>query len=79
MVQAARYPQADGQGGVRGMAGARASRWGHYPDYFKRANEEVCLIVQVESLAGLQNLDAIAATPSQFCQGVPLLMIIPPV
>ena len=63
LVRAMRYPQDDGQGGVRGMAGARASRWGHYTDYFKRANEEVCLIVQVESLEGLKNLDAIAATP----------------
>ena len=49
LVQAMRYPQDDGLGGARGMAGARASRWGHYPDYFKRANEEVCLLVQVES------------------------------
>jgi 4-hydroxy-2-oxoheptanedioate aldolase len=63
LVRAMRYPQDDGQGGIRGMAGARASRWGHYADYFKRANEEVCLIVQVESLEGLKNLDAIAATP----------------
>lgn len=63
LVQAMRYPQDDGQGGVRGMAGARASRWGHYPDYFKRANDEVCLIVQVESREALNNLDAIAATP----------------
>ena len=63
LVQAMRYPQDDGQGGVRGMAGARASRWGHYPDYFKRANEEVCLLVQVESRAALSHLDAIAATP----------------
>ncbi|WP_416546894.1 aldolase/citrate lyase family protein [Limnohabitans sp. DCL3] len=63
LVQAMRYPQDDGQGGVRGMAGARASRWGHYPDYFKRANEEVCLLVQVESRQALNNLDAIAATP----------------
>jgi 4-hydroxy-2-oxoheptanedioate aldolase len=63
LVQAMRYPQDDGQGGVRGMAGARASRWGHYPDYFKRANEEVCLLVQVESREALKNLDAIAATP----------------
>jgi 4-hydroxy-2-oxoheptanedioate aldolase len=58
-----RYPQDDGLGGIRGMAGARASRWGHYADYFKRANDEVCLIVQVESVEGLNNLDAIAATP----------------
>ena len=63
LVRAMRYPQDDGQGGVRGMAGARASRWGHYPDYFKRANEEVCLIVQVETREALKNLDAIAATP----------------
>ncbi len=63
LVQAMRYPQDDGQGGVRGMAGARASRWGHFPDYFKRANEEVCLIVQVGSRRALKNLDAIAATP----------------
>jgi 4-hydroxy-2-oxoheptanedioate aldolase len=63
LVQAMRYPQDDGQGGVRGMAGARASRWGHHTDYFKRANEEVCLIVQVESLEALKNLDAIVATP----------------
>src|SRR5574343_475958 len=63
LVRAMRYPQDDGQGGVRGMAGARASRWGHYADYFKRANEEVCLLVQVESREALNNLDAIARTP----------------
>jgi 4-hydroxy-2-oxoheptanedioate aldolase len=63
LVQAMRYPQDDGQGGVRGMAGARASRWGHYPDYVTRANQEVCLLVQVESREALKNLDAIAATP----------------
>jgi 4-hydroxy-2-oxoheptanedioate aldolase len=63
LVQACRYPQADGQGGVRGMAGARASRWGHFEDYFTAANAHICLIVQVESLQALQNLDAIAATP----------------
>ena len=63
LVRAMRYPQDAGQGGVRGMAGARASRWGHYADYFKRANEEVCLLVQVESREALKNLDAIAGTP----------------
>ncbi len=63
LVQAMRYPQDDGQGGVRGMAGARASRWGHYADYYQRANQEVCLLVQVESQAALHNLDAIANTP----------------
>lgn len=63
LVQACRYPQADGRGGVRGMAGARASRWGHYSDYAKVANEQVCLLVQVESRQALANLDAIVATP----------------
>jgi 4-hydroxy-2-oxoheptanedioate aldolase len=63
LVQAMRYPQDDGLGGVRGMAGARASRWGHHADYFQRANDEVCLLVQVESREALKNLDAIAATP----------------
>lgn len=63
LVQACRYPQDDGQGGVRGMAGARASRWGHYADYYKRANDEVCLLVQAESALALTHLDAIAATP----------------
>jgi 4-hydroxy-2-oxoheptanedioate aldolase len=63
LVQAMRYPQNDGQGGVRGMAGARASRWGHYADYYLRANQEVCLLVQVESQAALDHLDAIAHTP----------------
>ena len=63
LVQACRYPQADGRGGVRGMAGARASRWGHLEDHAHAANEQLCLIVQVESRLGLANLDAIAATP----------------
>lgn len=63
LVRAMRYPQADGQGGVRGMAGARASRWGHHEDYFVRANQEVCLLVQAESVQALDQLDAIASTP----------------
>ncbi|MFM8755550.1 MAG: HpcH/HpaI aldolase family protein, partial [Limnohabitans sp.] len=63
LVRAMRYPQDDGQGGIRGMGGARASRWGHYPDYFKRANDEVCLLVQAESREALHHLDEIASTP----------------
>jgi 4-hydroxy-2-oxoheptanedioate aldolase len=62
VVRAARYPQADGQGGIRGMAGARASRWGRYPNYAKEANAQVCLLVQAETQTALDNLDAIAAT-----------------
>lgn len=63
MVKACRYPQDDGQGGIRGMAGGRASRWGRYPNYAKEANAQVCLLVQAETTDALSNLDAIAATP----------------
>lgn len=57
-VQAMRYPPL----GVRGMAGSRASRWGLYPRYALEANDQVCLLVQVETTLGLRHLDAIAAT-----------------
>lgn len=62
LVRAMRYPQADGRGGIRGMAGARASRWGRYPQYAHEANAQVCLLVQAETRTALDNLDAIAAT-----------------
>jgi 4-hydroxy-2-oxoheptanedioate aldolase len=61
LVRAARYPQDDDQGGIRGMAGARASRFGRYPNYAHEANAQVCLLVQAESRTALDNLDAIAA------------------
>lgn len=55
-----RYPPA----GRRGVAGGtRATQWGRVRDYYKRVEEELCLLVQVESRQGLENLDAIAATP----------------
>jgi 4-hydroxy-2-oxoheptanedioate aldolase len=63
LVLACRYPQDDGQGGVRGMAGGRASRWGRFPNYAKEANAQVCLLVQAETRESLAHLDAIAATP----------------
>jgi 4-hydroxy-2-oxoheptanedioate aldolase len=62
LVRAARYPQDDGGGGIRGMAGARASRWGRYPQYAREANAQVCLLVQAETRTALDNLEAIAAT-----------------
>ena len=62
-VSACRYPQDDGLGGMRGMAGARASRWGRIADYAQAANAEVCLLVQVETREALATLDAIAHTP----------------
>ena len=57
IVQASRYPPQ----GIRGMAGARASRWGRIADYVKHANEQICVLVQAETQTALDNLDAIAA------------------
>ncbi len=66
LVRAMRYPQndANGQaiGGIRGMGGSRASRWGRLPSYAHEANAQVCLLVQAETRTALDNLDAIAAT-----------------
>ena len=57
LVRAMRYPPA----GIRGMGGARASRWGRIASYPKDANSQVCLLVQAESQLALDNLEAIAA------------------
>jgi 4-hydroxy-2-oxoheptanedioate aldolase len=58
LVHAMRYPPQ----GIRGMGGARASRWGRYPNYATEANAQVCLLVQAETRTALDNLDAIVAT-----------------
>lgn len=60
MVRATRYPPH----GLRGMGAAlaRASRWNQVQDYVKKANDEICLLVQVETPLAVQNLAAIAAT-----------------
>ncbi len=59
LVQAMRYPPQ----GVRGVGSAlaRSSRWNAYPNYLAEANDRVCLLVQVESVAALTQLEAIAA------------------
>ncbi|GAB4066743.1 HpcH/HpaI aldolase/citrate lyase family protein [Ancylobacter sonchi] len=50
--------------GVRGFAGAsRATRFGRVKNYHHRAHEELCLLVQIETQQGLDNLEAIAAVP----------------
>ena len=56
-VSAVRYaPQ-----GMRGVASVhRANRYGRIQDYFTRANDEMCVIVQLETAAALQALEAIA-------------------
>jgi len=61
LVEAIQYPPA----GVRGVGSvlARSSRWNRIPDYLKRAGEEMCLLVQIETKRGVENLRAIAAVP----------------
>jgi 4-hydroxy-2-oxoheptanedioate aldolase len=55
-VSYTRYPPA----GVRGVAGTtRATRFGRIKDYAGRAHEEICVLVQVETQAALDNIDAI--------------------
>jgi 4-hydroxy-2-oxoheptanedioate aldolase len=57
-VEAMRYAPA----GVRGVSGwTRATRFGRIPDYARRASDELCLIVQVETAEALDRIDAIAA------------------
>jgi 4-hydroxy-2-oxoheptanedioate aldolase len=57
-VAATRYPPH----GIRGFAAAsRASRFGRVKDYHTCAHEELCVLVQVETKLGLDNLEAIAS------------------
>lgn len=63
IVSAVQYPAPKGtQGGTRGLGTsmARAARWNMTPDYFARANEDMCVILQIETKAGLKNLKKIA-------------------
>ncbi|QKC85419.1 4-hydroxy-2-oxoheptanedioate aldolase [Mesorhizobium sp. NZP2077] len=60
MVKAVRYPPH----GVRGVGAAlaRASAFNRIPDYLQTANDEICLLLQLESRTGLAALDDIAST-----------------
>lgn len=60
VVQAARYPP-DGRRGY-GAFLARAGGYGADPGYAARANRDVCVMVQVETVQALENLEAIATT-----------------
>ncbi|MDE2364142.1 MAG: 2-dehydro-3-deoxyglucarate aldolase [Hyphomicrobiales bacterium] len=58
-VAATRYPPR----GLRGFSGgSRSSRFGRIRDYHTRCEDEICVLVQVETQAGLDNIDAIVAT-----------------
>jgi 4-hydroxy-2-oxoheptanedioate aldolase len=57
-VASARFPVA----GMRGVAGTtRATRFGRIRDYFRKAADDICVLVQVESRQALDNIEAIAA------------------
>ncbi|MDQ2186070.1 4-hydroxy-2-oxoheptanedioate aldolase [Alcaligenaceae bacterium A4P071] len=59
LVAATRYPPA----GIRGVGSAvgRASMWSSRTDYLNIADDEICLLVQAETVTALNNLDAICA------------------
>ena len=66
---AARFPLQ----GIRGVAGARANRYGlDLPAYVKTWNDQVMVICQIETREALANLDEIAAVP-----GVDVLFVGP--
>ena len=57
-VRYTRYPPA----GVRGVAGStRATRFGRVKDYAKKAQDEICVLVQVETKDALDKLEDICA------------------
>ena len=57
-VAATRYPPA----GLRGVAGTtRATRFGRVKDYARKASEEICVLLQVETKPALDQLEAICA------------------
>jgi 4-hydroxy-2-oxoheptanedioate aldolase len=59
LVSATRYPPQ----GVRGVGSAlaRSSRWNQVNGYLQHAERELCVLVQVESVAALEQLPHIAA------------------
>jgi 4-hydroxy-2-oxoheptanedioate aldolase len=57
-VAAVRYPPH----GVRGVsANSRANRFGRVKDYFARAHDETCLLLQIETRAAIGEIEKMAA------------------
>lgn len=57
-VSACRYPPE----GIRGVSGSsRASAYGRMNGYLKKANDEICVLVQLETGAALEKIEEIAA------------------
>src|SRR5262245_12478900 len=61
-VQACLYPPQ----GIRGIGGTRASNYGRAlsNDFFKNANSDVLIMVQIEHRDAIENLDEILAVPN---------------
>jgi 4-hydroxy-2-oxoheptanedioate aldolase len=59
VVEAVKYPPAGCRG--LGTSMARAARWNSVSGYIGQADNEMCVIVQVESVRALKNIDEIAA------------------
>ncbi len=58
-VEAVRYPPR----GIRGVSGgSRASNYGRIKDYLHKADDEICLLVQIETRAALDELESICNT-----------------
>lgn len=59
IVRASKYPPE----GIRGLgtALARAAQWNRIPDYLHKANDEICVIVQIETVTAVKNINAISA------------------
>ncbi|CAI1040494.1 5-keto-4-deoxy-D-glucarate aldolase [Serratia fonticola] len=56
-VASTRYPPA----GIRGVSVShRSNGYGTVPDYFAQINQQIAVLVQIESQQGVENLDAIA-------------------
>ncbi len=63
-VSATRYPPQ----GIRGVSvSQRSNRYGTVPDYFKSINDHVCVMVQIESRAGVAAARDIAAVDGIDC------------
>lgn len=57
-VAATRYPPE----GVRGVSVMqRSNHYGYLPDYFAKINQAICVLVQIETLAGVEALPEICA------------------
>jgi 2-dehydro-3-deoxyglucarate aldolase len=56
-VAATRYPPR----GIRGIAVAqRSNRYGYCPEYFERIDDNICVLVQIESRAAIEAVEEIA-------------------